>query len=67
MSLLSIIRALGRSVGGIAWGCPCCGERVPRGRIEKPLGSIVRDGPTVMKYTCPKCGHKWSVPLRVGP
>jgi len=51
----------------ISWTCPCCGRRHVESRIAKPLGPFVKDGPMVAEMSCPKCGHKWSVPLRVGP
>ena len=34
----------------------------PRRRFNKKV-----DGPTVMEMKCGKCGHSWSIPLRVGP
>ena len=47
--------------------CPMCGMETVKSRIVKPMGPFVKDGPTVMKMTCTKCGHTWRVPLRVGP
>lgn len=52
---------------GLSDSCPNCGHGPVKSRIAKPLGPFVKDGPTVAEMTCPKCGHKWSVPLRVGP
>ena len=49
------------------WSCPVCGSVPVKSRIRKPLGPFVKDGPTVMEMSCPKCGHRWNVPLRVGP
>ena len=68
------MRKLAEFLGGIvgmkprpAWTCPCCGRRHVKSRIAKPLGPFVKDGPTVAEMSCPQCGYKWSVPLRVGP
>ena len=47
--------------------CSVCGAAAVKSRIEKPLGPFVKDGPTVMEMKCAKCGHKWSIPLRIGP
>lgn len=47
--------------------CPICGADAVKSKIAKPLGPFVKDGPTVAEMSCPKCGHKWCLPLRVGP
>ena len=60
-------KAISASRPVISATCPVCGLEVVKGRIRKPLGSFVRDGPTVMVMKCRKCGHSWSIPLRVGP
>lgn len=47
--------------------CPICGAKSVKSEMKKPLGSLVTDGPTVMEMKCRKCGHKWRIPVRVGP
>ena len=47
--------------------CPICGAKSVKSEMKKPLGPFVTDGPTVMEMKCSKCGHKWSIPVRVGP
>ena len=47
--------------------CPMCGMETVKSRIVKPMGPFVKDGPTVMKMTCAKCGYTWRVPLHIGP
>ena len=51
----------------ISANCPICGAKSVKSEMKKPLGSLVTDGPTVMEMKCRKCGHKWSIPVRVGP
>ena len=66
----AIAELIGAAVGmwpKLDWTCPCCGHRHVKSRIAKPLGPFVKDGPTVAEMSCPKCGYKWSMPLRVGP
>jgi len=58
---------IGRLQPSMGWTCPCCGRRHVKSRIAKPLGPFVKDGPTVAEMSCPRCGHQWSMPLRVGP
>ena len=68
MSFLSeTLKAIDASRPTIAAKCPVCGMMSVKSRIRKPLGSFVKDGPTVMEMKCGKCGHSWSIPLRVGP
>ena len=68
MSWLSgTIKAIDASRPTITAKCPVCGMKAVKSRIKKPLGSFVKDGPTVMEMKCRKCGHSWSIPLRVGP
>ena len=68
MSWLSeTIKAIDASRPTISATCPVCGMKVVKGRIRKPLCSFIKDGPTVMEMKCRKCGHSWSIPLRVGP
>ena len=52
---------------GAAGCCPVCGSDRVKSEVKKPFGPFVVDGPTVMKTKCRKCGHSWSMPLRVGP
>ncbi len=47
--------------------CPVCGGDRVAAAIKKPLGPFVKDGPTVLEMKCRRCGHKWSIPLRIGP
>lgn len=47
--------------------CPSCGSEKVRRSVKQPLGSIMKDGPTVAAFTCRSCGHRWSVTLRRGP
>ncbi|MBQ9431920.1 MAG: hypothetical protein IJU44_10255 [Kiritimatiellae bacterium] len=47
--------------------CPICGSSNVKSAIRQPLGPIVKDGPTVLEMKCRKCGHRWSMPIRVGP
>lgn len=47
--------------------CPICGSAKVKNEIRQPMGMIVKDGPTVAEMKCRKCGHRWSVPIRVGP
>ena len=68
MSWLSkTLEAIDASRPTIAAKCPVCGMMAVKSRIRKPLGPFVKDGPTVMEMKCGKCGHIWSIPLRVGP
>ena len=68
MSFLSeTFKAIDASRPTIAAKCPVCGMMSVKSRIRKPLGPFVKDGPTVMEMKCGKCGHCWSIPLRVGP
>ncbi|MBQ2631389.1 MAG: hypothetical protein IJG13_17060 [Kiritimatiellae bacterium] len=68
MSFLSeTFKAIDASRPTIAAKCPVCGMMAVKSRIRKPLGPFVKDGPTVMEMKCGKCGHSWSIPLRVGP
>ena len=65
--LSEAFNAIGRSRPTISATCPACGMKTAKSRIRKPLGSFVKDGPTVMEMKCGKCGHSWSIPVRVGP
>lgn len=65
--LSETFKAIGRSHPTITATCPACGMTTAKSRIRKPLGSFVKDGPTVMEMKCGKCGHSWSIPVRVGP
>lgn len=47
--------------------CPMCGSGDVKSDFKCPMGSVVKDGPTVLAYRCGKCGHTWSMPIRVGP
>ena len=68
MSWLSkTLKAIDAGRPTITATCPVCGVETVTSRIRKPLGSFVKDGPTVMEMKCGKCGHSWSIPLRVGP
>ena len=68
MSFLSeTLKAIDTSRPTITAKCPVCGMMTVKSRIRKPLGPFVKDGPTVMEMKCGKCGHSWSIPLRVGP
>ena len=65
--LTETLKAIGASRLTITTKCPVCGMKAVKSRVRKPLGSFVKDGPTVMEMKCGKCGHSWSIPLRVGP
>ena len=68
MSFLSeILKSIDPSGPTIAVTCPVCGKKTVKSRIKKPLGSFVKDGPTVFEYKCRDCGHSWSIPIRTGP
>ena len=68
MSFLSeTFKAIDASRPTIAAKCPVCGMMSVKSRIRNPLGPFVKDGPTVMEMKCSKCGHRWSIPVRVGP
>ena len=68
MSWLSeTIKAIDASRPTITAKCPVCGRMTVKSRIRKSLGLFVKDGPTVMEMKCRKCGHGWSIPVRVGP
>ena len=68
MSWLSkTLKAIDASCPTITATCPVCGGVTVTSLIRKPLGPFVKDGPTVMEMKCGKCGHGWSIPLRVGP
>lgn len=68
MSWLSkTLEAIDASRPTITAMCPVCGGETVTSRIRKPLGPFVKDGPTFMEMKCGKCGHCWSIPLRVGP
>ena len=62
-----IADALSGRQNALAGRCPVCGSEAVKSRIGKPLGPFVVDGPIVSEMTCRKCGHRWSVPLRMGP
>lgn len=47
--------------------CPMCGSGDVKSDFKCPMGPVVTDGPTVLAYRCGKCGHTWSMPVRVGP
>lgn len=47
--------------------CTVCGGDRVAAAAKKPLGPFVKDGPTVLEMKCRRCGHKWRIPLRVGP
>lgn len=65
--IAGMLRALAGQSSKTTWTCPCCGHASVKSRIRKPLGPFVKDGPMVAEMSCQKCGHKWSMPLRVGP
>ncbi len=65
--LSEMFKAIGRSRPTRTATCPACGMTTVTSRIRKRLGPFVKDGPTVMEMRCKKCGHSWSIPLRVGP
>ncbi len=68
MSLLAdAFKAMFGSKVALSATCPICGAKSVKSEMKKPLGSFVKDGPTVMEMKCSKCGHKWSFPVRVGP
>lgn len=65
--LADAFKAIDASRSTITTTCQVCGMKTVKQSIRKPLGSFVKDGPTVMEMKCSKCGHSWSIPLRVGP
>ena len=65
--LVGMLKAIAGRGPKLKLACPCCGQVSVKSRIRKPLGPFVKDGPTVAEMSCPKCGHKWCMPLRVGP
>jgi DNA-directed RNA polymerase subunit M/transcription elongation factor TFIIS len=68
MSFLGdVFKAMFGSKVAVSATCPICGAKSVKSEMKKPLGSFVKDGPTVMEMKCRKCGHKWSFPVRVGP
>lgn len=68
MSLLGdVFKAMFGSKVALFATCPVCGAKSVKSEMKKPLGSFVKDGPTVMEMKCRKCGHTWSMPVRVGP